>query len=789
MKKKSTKDNLPAKRTTLKDKWVSVATVLKRWLRLSVESHILFPSIAIFVLAVFWWTTLNLVKIERVAAGNTAALLSRELAETYEAQAVRALREIDQTLKLVKYEYETSGKFNTLLELNTKNLLPPDLVFVVSIADTSGDIVASTRPPDMFNVADQEFFQKQRRDDTFWVSRPWKSPASAEWKLQFSRRLNAHNGKFAGVVMVAVDAAYFVSGYESAKLGEHGMLGLLGSDGIFRVRRSGDTVSAGDRVDYAIVVPAMETEEKDTLPVANAWDNVRRYTSARQLYDYPLAVIVGLSEDEQLSATRKNRYVYLWRATAGSALLILILSLLARMSRQLALSRSRAVEEQVAHAARVEYLAYHDALTTLPNRSLFSNLLGQSIKKAHRNNSQLVVLFIDLDHFKHINDTLGHEAGDQLLQEVASRLKASLRDSDTVARMGGDEFVVLLPEQDEKKYVATVARKILSSVAQPFILMGNEFHVTASIGISVYPQDGLDEQTLTKNADIAMYQAKEEGKNNFQFYSAKLNSSSLERLTLESALRHALERNEFQLHYQAMTDICSGRITSMEAVLRWQHPDLGLVAPKRFIAVAEETGLMVPIGKWVLKMACRQNVAWQKQGLPHLKMAVNLTARQFFDEKLLQDLSKILADTSMDARLLELEITESLLMRDVKKTMRVLSGLKNMGIKIAIDDFGIGYSSLATLKQFPLDTIKIDRSLIRDVASVVADKDMTEAILAMGRTLSMTVVAKGVETKEQAEYLRQNACDEFQGFYLNKPVPAEQIAELLRMQMVANPDV
>jgi predicted signal transduction protein with EAL and GGDEF domain len=354
--------------------------------------------------------------------------------------------------------------------------------------------------------------------------------------------------------------------------------------------------------------------------------------------------------------------------------------------------------------------------------------------------------------------------------------------------MGGDEFVVLLPEQDEEKYVATVARKILSAVAQPFILSGNEFHVTASIGISIYPQDGLDEQTLTKNADIAMYQAKEEGKNNFQFYSAKLNNNSLERLTLESALRHALERNEFQLHYQAMTDISSGRITSMEAVLRWQHPDLGLVAPKQFIAVAEETGLMVPIGMWVLKTACRQNVAWQQQGLPHLKMAVNLTARQFFDEKLLQDLSKILADTGMDARLLELEITESLLMRDVENTLRVLSWLKNMGIKIAIDDFGIGYSSLATLKQFPLDTIKIDRSLIRDVASVVADKGMTEAILAMGRTLSMTVVAKGVETKEQAEYLRQNACDEFQGFYLNKPVPAEQIAELLRTQMVANPD-
>ena len=395
---------------------------------------------------------------------------------------------------------------------------------------------------------------------------------------------------------------------------------------------------------------------------------------------------------------------------------------------------------------------------------------------------QLAVLFLDLDHFKNINDTLGHEAGDQLLQEVAARLKTCLRESDTVARLGGDEFVVMLPELDVEKYTATVAQKILSAVARPFVLAGQEYRVTASIGISTYPQDGLDEQTLTKNADIAMYKAKEEGKNNFQFYSEKLNASSLERLNLESGLRHALERNQFQLYYQTKRDIGSGLITGMEALLRWQHPDLGTVAPLRFIPLAEETGLIIPIGKWVLRTACMQNVAWQNQGLAHLNMAVNLTARQFFDENLLTDLTKILADTGMDAHLLELEISEGLLMRDVEKTKRVFRGIKDIGVRIAIDDFGIGYSSLASLKQFPLDSIKIDRSFIHDVASVAEDKALTEAIIAMGRTLSLTVVAQGVETKEQADFLRQNACDEFQGFYLNKPVPADQIAELIRAQ-------
>lgn len=781
MMKEQITDEAPTQRVALNVTWVSVAAALRRLLSQTTEPHILYPTIAIFILSIFWWTTLNLINNEIAAAEHAAAVSSRELAETYEAQVVRALREIDQTLKFVKYAYESAGKRSTLSDLKTKTLLPPDLVFTVSIADNKGDIVASTRPLEKKYVADQEYFQSQRNVDALSVSRPWKNQISSEWQLQFSRRLNASDGSFAGIVMVAVDAAYFVSGYELDKLGEQGALGILGTDGVFRARRSGDLITAGDKVDFAAVVPATD-EVNDVKPSINAWDGMSRYTSTRQLYDFPLAIIVGLSEDEQLAAARQNKLTYLWRASAASLLLILIVSVLGRLSRQLVLSRQREVEEQVAHAARVEYLAYHDGLTTLPNRSLFSKLLSQSISHAHRYNRQLAVMFLDLDHFKHVNDTLGHESGDQLLQEVASRLKDCLRQSDTVARLGGDEFVVLLPELEKKMYISTVAQKILSAIAKPFILRGDEYRVTTSIGISIYPQDGLDEQTLTKNADIAMYQAKEEGKNNFQFYSEKLHASSLERLTLESGLRHALEHHEFELHYQAMRDMRSGMITGMEAVLRWRHPDIGMVTPMRFVAIAEEMGLMVPIGKWVLKTACLQNVAWQKQGLPRLKMAVNLTIRQFFDENLLADLTKILVDTGMEATLLELEITESLLMRDAEKTMRVLIGLKNMGIRIAIDDFGIGYSSLATLKQFPIDTIKIDRSLIRDIASVDEDKEMTKAIVAMGRTLSLTVVAQGVETKEQAEYLRQSACDELQGFYLNRPVPADQVAELLLTQ-------
>lgn len=747
------------------------------------DPRLLFPATAVFVLAVIWGTTLNLISVERTAAERAAAISDQQLAETYEAQVLRALREINQTLKLVQYEYASTGKYDKLHALKASGLLPPELLFTVSIANANGEIVTSTRPSGLGNVGDQAYFTAQHHMDTLWVSPPSRSSASADWKLMFSRRLSAPDGKFAGIVMLSVDADYFVSGYESSQLGEQGMLGLLGTDGIFRVWRSGNTISAGKKTNFAAITLHSKQEDKsEALLSTNAWDGVLRFTSARKLYNFPLAVIVGLSAEEQLAPFRKNKETYLWLAAVGSLLVTLIIGVLGRLSWLLALSRARAAEEHIAHAKEVEYLAYHDGLTALPNRSQFNKLLSQSIHQAHRYNRQLAVLFFDLDHFKSVNDTLGHKAGDQLLQEVATRLRTCLRDSDTVARIGGDEFVALLPELTEEKYVTTVAQKILSAVAQPFILHGQELGVTASIGISLYPQDGLDEQTLEKNADIAMYHVKERGRNNFQFYSAKLNASSLERFALESDLRQALERNEFQLEYQVRRKIASGQITGIEALLRWKNPNLGTIAPMKFIPIAEETGLILPISKWALKTACQQNVTWQKQGLPPLGMAVNLTARQFYDGDLLATLTTILTDTGMDPRLLELDITEALLMRDVDTAMKILNDLTSRGIRIAIDNFGLGYASLALLKQFPIDSIKIDHSLIRDITSSDFNKGQAEAIIALGRMLGQTIVAEGVETKEQADFLRQNACDEFQGFYLNNPAPADQFAELLWAQ-------
>ena len=440
----------------------------------------------------------------------------------------------------------------------------------------------------------------------------------------------------------------------------------------------------------------------------------------------------------------------------------------------------RDITERKRIEQKLNYMATHDALTGLPNRIMFSQLLNQAIQTAKRNKKNLAVFFIDLDRFKIINDTLGHDAGDQLLQEIAKRFKDVLRSSDVVGRLGGDEFVILIEDFNHFRLMKNVAQKILSAAMKPVMIIGEECRVTASIGISVYPNDGLDEQSLMKNADIAMYYAKEEGKNNYQFYSKDIKSQSNERMLIETNLRRALERNELSLDYQARLDFKTNTITGVEALLRWNNEYLGAVTPTQFIPVAEETGLIVPIGRWVLKTVCLQNVVWKNQGLPPVCMSVNLSLRQLMDDGLLGDIKDALDESGMDPHLLELEITESMVMHNPTALISLLCKIKDMGVRLAIDDFGTGYSSLAQIKRFPIDTIKVDRSFIRNLTVNSEDKAMTEAIITMGKSLSLTVVAEGVETLAQKEFLQEHVCDEMQGFYFSKPVQANEFAELLR---------
>jgi diguanylate cyclase (GGDEF)-like protein/PAS domain S-box-containing protein len=437
------------------------------------------------------------------------------------------------------------------------------------------------------------------------------------------------------------------------------------------------------------------------------------------------------------------------------------------------------VSDRKTAEARVQYLATHDDMTGLPNRVLFNELIGQAIETSRQNERKCAVLFIDLDRFKIVNDSLGHHAGDLLLKEMGSRLRDCTRATDFLARLGGDEFVVLLEDASDSASIAEVANKILRAALKPVEILGQECRVTASVGIAVYPDDAWDAASLMKHADMAMYLAKEEGKNNYQFYSAHDSPVAVEHLVLESHLSHALEQNEFTVQYQARVDIRTGEVTGAEALLRWWNPELGTVSPAQFIPLAEDTGLIVPIGAWILRTACQQSIAWQRQGLPRMAMSVNLSPRQFREPNLLRDISETLEQTGMAPEFLELEITESMIMHDVDRAVARAVEIKNLGVRLAIDDFGTGYSSLSQLKRFPIDTLKVDRSFVRDVTENAEDRAITEAIISLGRTLGVTVVAEGVETAAQLEFLRGQACDEMQGFYVGKPCHPDAFVELV----------
>jgi diguanylate cyclase (GGDEF)-like protein len=440
----------------------------------------------------------------------------------------------------------------------------------------------------------------------------------------------------------------------------------------------------------------------------------------------------------------------------------------------------RILQQRKREDDRVHHIAFHDDLTALPNRLMLIQRLDQALGRHRRAEMTLAVLYMNLDRLKVINDSLGHEAGDALLCLVADRLRTQLREGDSLARVGGDEFVVLIENYDNSIALSACAQRLVEQLSIPYLLGKKDCHVTVSIGISTFPADGSDSQTLLKAADVAMYRAKETGRNNYQYYLPSMNVHTLERLELESDLRRALERGEFLLHYQPKVEISSGLIIGVEALLRWKHPLRGLVPPLDFIPLAEETGLIVPIGEWVLATACARAKAWQSRGQPELSVAVNLSARQFADNMLLAKLTRIIHASGLDPSLLELEITESVVMSNAEGAVRVLEKLKSIGVQIAIDDFGTGYSSLAYLKRFPINTLKIDRSFIRDIPADSGDMKITRAIIAMAHSLRLKVVAEGVETAAQLQFLRSQCCDAVQGYFLHRPLREDELADVLK---------
>ena len=873
--------------------------MLRRWLRRGFETHISLPLFALVLLVAIWTLAAHFVRIERDAADLAAREAAHELVDTYEAQLARNLGGIDQTLKVLRFAVQLKGPAAALPSLSEKGLLPSGLVFVVSIADRDGHIVASNPPAAHISVAGEPYFEFHRHADTDtpFVSQMTRDPANPEWHLHFTRRINDAEGNFAGVAIIEADPAYFTSGYERSRMGERGALGMFGTDGVFRAMRSGDNVSWGQQANLAPV-------ERPSEATANPWDGVARYTSVRRLHGFPISAMVALDRGEQMAGFEKHRRTYLWAAAGASALLVLIVTLVCLWSWQLSRTQRgiRRAQETFAAASeasldaffvlrsmfdesgaitdfrfeatngravqltglerealigatlltilpayrangifddmvkvamlggmreaewrgntertrdiwmhrqvvavedgvvaivrditerkraeeRIRHMAHHDELTGLPNRSLIRDRLDQAILHAQRTGRCVAVAFIDLDGFKLVNDGLGHNAGDELLKVVGARMQGCVRRDDTLGRFGGDEFVIILSDLADNALALTpVLEKIRQAVRAPVLVEGQEVQVSCSMGVVMYPRDGADPNTLMMNADAAMYRSKDMGKNTFQFYTREMNASVEEKLVLLEGLRNALDEQQFHLLYQPKVDLRTGRIFGVEALIRWHHPEHGLISPLRFIGLAEEAGLIGAIGDWVLHTACRQNMAWRAAGLAPVSMSVNVSPRQFEDKRLVERVAHALAASALPAEALELEVTESLIMRDLAQSVDKMRQLKAMGISLSIDDFGTGYSSLSALKSFPISSLKIDKSFVAELADNTDDQAIAMAVISLGHKLNLRVIAEGVETEQQCAFLRANDCDEMQGYLFSPPLPPEQVAAMLRAQALS----
>ncbi len=864
---------------------------------MGLQTHVSLPLFALLLLIAIWAATNHFIEIERATARQATQDSLSELIDTYEAQMARSLGAIDQTLKAVKYAVEQQGTKAALPALGEHGLLPSGLVFVVSIADSDGHIVASNPPAAPARINTQRYFSIHREGDNDfpYVSYTQQDEGALEGRVHFSRRLNDAEGRFNGVAVVEVAPAYFTSGYERSRLGDWGVLGLLGSDGKARAMRIGEKLSWGQRT------PSPLEMDIKSISLA-AWDGVPRALSVRRLHGFPLSAVVGLAEREQMAQFEQHRSSYLWEAAIASAMLVLSVAVVSRWSWKLTQSQLRIRRAQETYAAaseasldaffvlrglrdidgtvsdfsidatnsraekltsltkeqlhsttlctllpewrlngifaqlvrvmegggvheeewenraiaikgnwlhrqvvgveggvvaivrdisarklaeeRVRYMANHDALTGLPNRSLLDDRLSQAILHAQRNTDTLAVAFIDLDGFKMVNDGLGHNAGDELLKVVSDRMVASVRRNDTVGRFGGDEFVVILSSpHDDATTITPVLEKIRTAVTQPIILSGQAVQISCSIGVALFPRDGANPEQLLLNADAAMYRAKQMGSNCFQFYAPEMNASVEAKLMLLEGLRNALEEGQFRVLYQPKVDLRTGQIFGAEALIRWQHPEQGMISPLRFIPLAEETGMIVSIGAWVLETACKQSMAWQAAGLPAITMSVNVSARQFEENQLIERVSLAMQESGIAPETLELEVTESLIMRDLQQSIAKMRELNAMGVSLSIDDFGTGYSSLSALKSFPISRLKIDKSFVSDLADNPDDQAIALAVISLAHKLDMRVIAEGVETEQQRSFLRDNECDEMQGYLFSPPVPPDVIQAMLEKQL------
>jgi diguanylate cyclase (GGDEF)-like protein len=788
--------------------------------------RLLYVGTALLILVLLGTNTAVIVDLRESALLNEEGQL-KTLSLIVAEQADRSFGAVDRVLSSVAERVAADGVtdiasfdekmagHDIYILLREKITGVPQLDAVILVSH-EGKVINFSRswPIPQVDISDRLFFRAMKQDPNLKseISEPVQNRTTGTWTMYLAHRVSGPNGEFLGLILGAIELRYFEDFYRAMSLGEGSSVAILRLDGVTLTRfPRTDTVGKVFSNAQRLLGGNVSAVLRQVSPVSGLMGIV----AVHRLTNYPVLALATEAEEAALADWRRIAWLMSLGALGCTIAIAIAGFAFGRQSKQqatLAASQAelRRQEDRAAAAhttaLQVAHSAEHDFLTGLPNRMLLNDRVSQAISLAHRHKKHTAVLFLDLDGFKHINDSLGHGVGDKLLQSIAKRLVACVRSSDTVSRQGGDEFVVLLSEVEQSEDAAIAARRIvqavagthsvdehdvqvevastagrmLKAVAEPHSVEHHNLHVTASIGVSVYPDDGLEAETLIKNADTAMYQAKENGRQSFQFFKPAMNIRAVERQSIEESLRGALERQELALHYQPKINLRTGAITGVEALIRWTHPTRGLIPPLQFIPVAEDCGLIVPIGAWVLREACGQAQAWADAGLPAMTMAVNVSAMEFRDDNFLENLFVTLGETGLDSRLLELELTESLLMRHPESAAAILQSLREVGIQVAMDDFGTGYSSLGYLRKFPLDALKIDQSFVRQISTAGEDTVIVTAVIGIAQGLKLRVIAEGVETREEVEFLRAHQCDEAQGYYFSRPVPPEQLAKLLR---------
>jgi len=732
--------------------------------------------VAILIVALWVGVGFSLVTARQTALDDVR-LQSRNLMIAFREEIAFILRGVEGEMNLIAERMRRERNSFDLYAWSQQDVLVAPGMAQATIINPDGKLGQTTidRRPPSIDLSGRPHF-RIHLDGKFrglYVGPPGITQLTGQPFFPISRRVEAEDGSFLGVLVILLSPGELTTLHKLIDLGPHGVMTLSGFDHLVRARYSADSPDGTAGVGDSVAGGPLPENTEGRYMRASVIDGIPRVFAYGRVGSYPLIVAVGLELDRALAAWRSFAAMIV-AMTLGATLLLIGFAgyLIRRIFRDA--SMARATTLAIAHTAE------HDFLTGLPNRMLLNDRIGQAIAVAQRHRNKVAVMFMDLDNFKHINDSLGHQAGDQLLQSVARRLVACVRGEDTVSRQGGDEFVALLSEVHQPEDAAVIARKMLQTVARTHAINQHELRVTASIGVSIYPDDGTDAETIVKNADTAMYQAKENGRHCYRFFKPAMNVRAVERQSIEEDLRLALERRELVVHYQPKIDLKTGAIAGAEALLGWMHPTRGLLSRAEFISVAEDCGLIVPIGAWVLRKACGQARIWADAGLPATMIAVKISAVEFRDESFLEGVFAILGETGLDPRFLELEMTESALMARAESTASILQSLRIRGVRVTVDDFGTGYSSLGYLRKFPVDALKIDPSFVRQIGITDEATPIVSAVISMARSLKLRVVAEGVETGEELAFLRAHQCDEAQGCYLSPPVPPERFARLLR---------